>query len=179
VKILSDPQNHSRSAEEIAQLCIEELDSLRATTHRLAVVGQIRFGPQDDPRTVVLGPFRAPLQIKDAERFQAALERPCTAARDAGRHLAWDYKTGTGKGRFMLAPAFTKPRDAWDFYRGEAPAQVLEEVVAQPIIRDIVPVCLCGLRAQPVCLACGHSHPRYCPLHDPQRAANPCRASAA
>ncbi|CAL9370210.1 hypothetical protein [Streptomyces sp. enrichment culture] len=116
-KILSDPENQNRSAEEIGQLCIDELDSLRATSHRLAVVGQISYGPQEPTHTVVLGPFRSPLKLSDDERFRAALERPCTAARDAGRHLAWDSKTGTGKGRFMLAPAFMKPRDAWDFFR--------------------------------------------------------------
>lgn len=116
-KILSDPENSNRSAEDIAQLCIDELDSLRSTTHRLAVVGQITFGPQSDRRTVVLGPFRAPLQLRDEERFREAVQRPCTQARDAGQHLAWDSKTGTGSGRFMLAPAFMRPRDAWDFYR--------------------------------------------------------------
>ncbi|MFG3718238.1 hypothetical protein ACGF8D_10620 [Streptomyces massasporeus] len=96
---------------------IDELDSLRSTTHRLAVVGQISFGPQEDVRTVVLGPFRAPLLLRDEERFEEAVKRPCTAAREAGQHLAWDSRTGTGSGRFMLAPAFWKPRDAWDFYR--------------------------------------------------------------
>jgi hypothetical protein len=116
-KLLSDPENQNRSAEEIAQLIIDELDSLRATSHRLAVVGQVTFGPENTVHTVVLGPFRSPLQLKDQERFEEALKRPCTAARDAGRHLAWDSKTGTGSGRFMLAPAFMKPRDAWDFFR--------------------------------------------------------------
>lgn len=116
-KILSDPENDSRSAEEIAQLCMDELDSIRATSHRLAVVGQISYGPEEAAHTVVLGPFRSPLKLESEERLQAALERPCTAAREAGRHLAWDSKTGTGRGRFMLAPAFMKPRDAWDFFR--------------------------------------------------------------
>lgn len=116
-KILTDPENENRSAEEVAQLVIDELDDLRATTHRLAVVGQIAYGPQEPTHTVVLGPFRSPLKLSDDERFNDAVTRPCTAARDAGRHLAWDSKTGTGSGRFMLAPAFMKPRDAWDFYR--------------------------------------------------------------
>lgn len=116
-KILTDPQNETRSAEEVARLCIDELDSLRSATHRLAVVGQLAFGSQEPTHTVVLGPFRSPLLAKDTERFQDAVTRPCTAARDAGRHLAWDSKTGTGSGRFLLAPAFMKPRDAWDFYR--------------------------------------------------------------
>ncbi|WP_327719913.1 hypothetical protein OG381_34560 [Streptomyces sp. NBC_00490] len=118
-KILSDPENESRSAEEIAQLCIDELDALRSASDRLAVVGQLRFGPQEDVQTVVLGPFRAPLLLRDEERFADVVRRPCTQARDAGQHLAWDSKTGTGSGRFMLAPAFMKPRDAWDFYRPE------------------------------------------------------------
>ncbi|MFF4020023.1 hypothetical protein [Streptomyces sp. NPDC001843] len=123
-KILSDPNNENRSAEEIAQLCIDELDSIRSTTHRLAVVGQITFEPRDDARTVVLGPFRAPLLLRDQERFADAVKRPCTAAREAGQHLAWDSKTGTGRGRFMLAPAFARPRDAWDFYRPERRADM-------------------------------------------------------
>lgn len=132
-KILSDPENLNRSAEDIAQLCIDELDSLRAATHRLAVVGQIRFEPQDEPRTVVLGPFRAPLLLRDEERLTEALKRPCTAARDAGQHLAWDSKTGTGRGRFMLAPAFMRPRDAWDFYRPERRVDL--EHITQSIAR--------------------------------------------
>lgn len=119
MKILSDPENGNRSAEEIAQLCIDELDSIRSATDRLAVVGQIRYGPQEDVHTVVLGPFRAPLLLRDEERFSEAVRRPCTRARDAGQHLAWDSKTGTGSGRFMLAPAFMKPRDAWEYYRPE------------------------------------------------------------
>ncbi|MGW2169118.1 hypothetical protein ACWC1C_01140 [Streptomyces sp. NPDC001705] len=132
-KILSDPENESRSAEEIAQLCIDELDSQRSTSRRLAVVGQITYGPQEAVQTVVLGPFRSPLKAESEERFQAALERPCTAARDAGRHLAWDSKTGTGKGRFLIAPAFMKPRDAWDFYRPEkrADMQHITESIAR------------------------------------------------
>lgn len=132
-KILSDPENSNRSAEEIAQLCIDELDSLRASTHRLAVVGQISYGPPEAVHTVVLGPFRSPLKLSDEERLKAALERPCTTARDAGRHLAWDSKTGTGSGRFLLAPAFMKPRDAWDFVRPErrADMQHITESIAR------------------------------------------------
>lgn len=138
-KILSDPENLSRSAEELAGLVLDEMYDLAVTTakaevraevrreifdkdaeaRRLAVVGQITFGPQEPTHTVVLGPFHAPLLLRSEERFREAVKRPCTAARDAGQHLAWDSKTGTGRGRFMLAPAFMKPRDAWDFYRAE------------------------------------------------------------
>lgn len=132
-KILTDPENSSRSAEEVAQLCIDTLDDLRTTTHRLAVVGQIRYGPQEPTHTVVLGPFRSPVKVSDEERFQAALDKPCASARDAGRHLAWDSKSGTGSGRFLIAPAFLKPRDAWDFYRPEkrADMQHITESIAR------------------------------------------------
>lgn len=116
-KILSDPENSARSAEEVAQLVIDELDSLRAGTDRLAVVGQLRFGPQEPTHTVVLGPFRSPLLLRGQDRFEEVIKRPCTAAREAGQQLAWDSKTGTGEGRFMLAPAFLRPRDAWDYFR--------------------------------------------------------------
>lgn len=164
-KILSDPENSNRSAEEIAQLCVDELDSLRATSHRLAVVGQISYGPGSAVHTVVLGPFRSPLQLKDESRFAAALEKPCTAARDAGRHLAWDTKTGTGRGRFMLAPAFLKPRDAWDFYRGQEVAEVAQEAVGR--LLHAGPSCTCGMKsASARCRFCGRDYERHCPLHD-------------
>lgn len=132
-KILTDPDNESRSAEEVAQSVIDALDDLRSTTHRLAVVGQLRYGPQEPTHTVILGPFRSPLKLTDHERFQDVLGRPCTDAREAGRHLAWDTKTGRGEGRFMLAPAFLKPRDAWDFWRPEhrASMQHITDSIAQ------------------------------------------------
>jgi hypothetical protein len=88
-----------------------------SAVRRLAVVGQISFGPQEETHTVVLGPFYAPQPIGSEESFRAAVAKPCTPAREAGRHLAWDYKTGKDRGRFMLAPAFLKPNEAWDFFR--------------------------------------------------------------
>jgi hypothetical protein len=155
VKILSDPENENRSAEEVAELALaaltdyvkqiradevdriarqvvesiegekaggipariaDAIDDMRSTTHRLAVVGQIKYGPQGATHTVVLGPFRARGILDTQEKFQAAIQGG-TAAREAGQHLAWDTKTGTGSGRFLLAPAFRSPRDAWDFFR--------------------------------------------------------------
>ncbi|MEV7814229.1 hypothetical protein AB0P05_26410 [Streptomyces flaveolus] len=119
------------------------------------MVGQISYGPQEPSRTVVLGPFRSPLKLTDEQRLKDALERPCTAAREAGRHLAWDTKTGTGRGRFMLAPMFWKPRDAWDFYRGDAAAPVIAQGLSKAPPKLIKPSCLCGLRDDVVC----HAHP--------------------
>lgn len=136
-KILSDPENSQRSAEELAQLVLERVYELAVSTakteirsetrreifetdaaaRRLAVVGQLRFGPQEPTHTVVLGPFHSTVPLRSEETLEDVLGRPNVAARDAGRHLAWDSKTQRGSGRFMLAPAFMRPRDAWDYYR--------------------------------------------------------------
>lgn len=175
-KILTDPANEQRSAEEVAALVLDRMYDLAVSTakaevrdetrreifdndamdRRLAVVGQISYGPQEPTHTVVLGPFRSPLKLTDPDRFQAALGKPCTVAREAGQHLAWDTKTGKGQGRFKLVPAFMKPRDAWDFYRGEGPAPVIAEALAEVPPKIIGPVCLCGLREGVVC----HAHPQ-------------------
>lgn len=176
-RILSDPENQSRSAEEIAQLCIDELDDLRAGSHRLAVVGQISYGAQEQTHTVVLGPFRAPLKLSDQDRFRDALTRPCTAAREAGRNLAWDTKTGKGLGRFTLVPAFMKPRDAWDFYRGQDVAETVVQAAAQ-FAPHIGPSCACGLTGTIACRWCGMSYERHCPLHDEGAQIHRCRPAA-
>lgn len=162
-QILTDPENSSRTDEEVADLLIEALDKERAASRRLAVVGQIQYRPQEPTHTVVLGPFSAPLALTDHERFTRAVERPCRAAREAGEHLAWDYKTKTGAGRFMLAPAFMKPRDAWDFWRGEGPAEGVAEVI-EAIPTEILPACCCGLPPRP-CPRCGQTTGHYCHRH--------------
>lgn len=96
----------------MAERVIDALDGVRSRSHRLAVVGQIRYGPQEAVHTVVLGPFSSRGIIEFLKVVAGG-----TAAREAGQHLAWDTKTGTGQGRFMLVPAFLKARDAWDLYR--------------------------------------------------------------
>lgn len=156
-RILSDPENQTRSAEEVAELAIEELDAVRARTHRLAVVGQIRFTQaQERPHTVVLGPFSARGVLDSQEKFLAAVQGG-TAARDAGEHLAWDPKTRVGSGRFMLAPIFKSPRDAWEFYR-QAPAEEADgigEIAQQLRVLHEGPTCACGLKGSYGC----HRHP--------------------
>ena len=176
-KVLADPENSSRTADEVAALCIEALDNVRARTHRLAVVGQIQFGPQEATHTVVLGPFSSPLVLDSEEKFKAVLERPCTDARDPGQGLAWDPKSKTGRGRFMLAPVFLKPRDAWDFYRGEGPAAEIAEAV-QALPRSITPACLCGLKHRPACRFCGQAVENTCPLHEPGAEIHRCKSAA-
>jgi hypothetical protein len=174
--ILTDPQNSERSASEVAQLCIDALDAVRARTHRLAIVGQISYGPQEETRTVVLGPFSARGLLDSEEKLRRVIEGG-TAAREIGQNLAWDPASKIGRGRFMLAPAFWRARDAWDFYRGDAPAQAVVEV-ARTLPREIVPVCLCGLKEAPACRWCGEAVTHPCPLHEPEAPTHPCREAA-
>lgn len=120
--ILSDPENQNRSAEEVADLVIGALDDVRARTHRFAVVGQFLFPDQapETPHTAILGPFSSRGILDTREKFLRALERP-SAARNAGQDMRWDIKTGRGRGRFILAPAFRSARDAWNFFRPAEP----------------------------------------------------------
>jgi hypothetical protein len=155
---------------------LDAIDARRAKTHRLAVVGQIKYGPQEETRTVILGPFACGSVLDSEEKLRSALERPLSA-REAGQHLAWDPAKKIGRGRFMLAPMFWNARDAWDFYRGDAPAQAVVEV-ARTLPRDIVPVCLCGLKAAHACRWCGEVVQHPCPKHDVGAETHPCRKAA-
>jgi hypothetical protein len=175
--ILSSPENSEKTAEEVAALAIQALDDVRARTHRLAVIGQIQFGPQDETHTVVLGPFSSPLLLDGPDKLKAVLERPCTDTREQGRALAWDPAKKTGRGRFMLAPMFMKARDAWDFYRGDTVAEeIVEAVTALP--RSISPACLCGLKHIPRCRFCGVAYDHHCPLHQPEAPIHRCTTAA-
>ncbi|WP_413114834.1 hypothetical protein ACK1X7_07460 [Streptomyces sp. CY1] len=178
--ILTDPENRNRSAEEVAAAAIAALDDVRGRTHRLAVVGQIRYGPQDQtPHTVILGPFSSRGIIDAPERFRAVVSGG-TAARDAGQGLAWDSKTGRGAGRFMLAPAFLRPRDAWDFFR-DIPREDAAEItaaVAGWAPPEIGPVCTCGLVGEIACHVCGASYERHCFRHEPEADTHRCRRAA-
>lgn len=175
--ILTDEQNSARSAEQIAALCIEALDDVRSRTHRLAVVGQIQYQAPGPAHTVVLGPFSSRGILDSEEKFRRAVEGTC-GAREIGQHLAWDPAGKTGRGRFMLAPMFMKPRDAWDFYRGQGSAEAVAELVVNHLPREIVPTCLCGLKARPVCRWCGMAAEHPCPLHQPEAQPHRCRQAA-
>lgn len=170
---LADPENTERTAEEVAAAAIQALDDVRSRTHRLAVVGQIQYGPQDETHTVILGPFSSPLLLDSPEKLEAVLGRPCTDAREPARGLAWDPKSKTGRGRFMLVPMFSKPADAWNFYRGDT---VAEEVVAAvtALPRSVTPACLCGLKHIPACRFCGVAYEHHCPQHEPEAEIHRC-----
>lgn len=175
-KILSDPGNDDLTAEEVAERAISALDDLRARSHRLAVVGQIRYGPQEETHTVILGPFASRGVLDSREKFLKAVEGG-TAAREVGQHLAWDTRTGCGEGRFMLAPAFLKPRDAWDFFRGEGPAEAVTDAV-EMIPRSVGPVCTCGMEGHIDCRFCGAPYARHCFQHEPEAEPHRCQRAA-
>jgi hypothetical protein len=177
--ILTDPENRSRSAEEVAELVIIALDDLRSRTHRLAVVGQIKYGPQEPTHTVILGPFSSRGVLDSPEKFVAAVSGG-TAARDAGQGLAWDSKTGRGRGRFMLAPAFRAPRDAWDYFRNipRKDAAEITAAVAGWAPPEIGPVCSCGLVRTITCRSCSAEYERHCARHEPGAEVHRCQQAA-
>lgn len=156
--ILADPENDDRTAEEVAERCIMALDDIRARTHRLAVVGQLFFEGDAERHTVILGPFSS-VGILDAPEKFARVIQGGSAARQAGQDLAWDTKTGKSRGRFLLAPAFQRPRDAWDFFRPGEPPNPRHLRITESIARwsagkwaqerPIRPVCHCGMIEHP------------------------------
>jgi hypothetical protein len=175
VKILADPENSARSAEEVADLVIGTLDDLRSKTHRLAVVGQIRFNEaQEHPHTVILGPFSARGMLDTQEKFLRALEGG-SAARTAGQDLYVDPKNRLGRGRFMLAPAFSSPRQAWNFFRPAEPDVPRRFAwIAESIQRweaggsrkaTVKPVCHCGTLVREYQTSAGPAQTGPCPVH--------------
>lgn len=164
--ILSSPENESLSAEEVAERCIDALDTIRARSHRLLVVGQIEY-PQapGTAYTVALGPFSARGTLDSPEKFAKATQGG-SAAREAGQGLAWDSKTGKGRGRFMMVPAFRSARDAWNYFRDSVPALAEEDWadLSETITREIVPVCVCGMKAT-LCRWCNKPAEHWCHRH--------------
>jgi hypothetical protein len=159
----------------VADLVIGTLDDLRSRTHRLAVVGQIAFQEApEDRRTVVLGPFSCRGTLDTQEKFLRALEGG-SAARTAGQDLYVDPKNRLGKGRFMLAPAFASPRQAWEFFRPAEPDVPKRFAwIAESIQRweagasreaTVKPVCHCGTREREHQTSAGPAQTGPCPVH--------------
>jgi hypothetical protein len=151
-EVLENPDNEHISTTSICELLLDAVDLVRGRSHRLAVVGQITH-EGEEPHVVVLGPYSARGVLDSQEKFDKAVSGG-TAARSDGQQLAWDSKTGTGKGRFMLVPAFHRPRDAWDFYRPDKAGESFAAEITESIARwqpglwteeyDLGPVCHCA-----------------------------------
>lgn len=175
MRILGDPENSERSAEEVADLVIGTLDDLRSKTHRLAVVGQIAFHEApEDRHTVILGPFSCRGTLDTKDKFLKALEGG-SAARTAGQDLYVDPKNRLGHGRFMLAPAFSTPRQAWEFFRPAEPDVPKRFAWIGESIRrweeggwrdaTVKPVCHCGTLVREHQTSAGPAQTGPCPVH--------------
>lgn len=143
------------------------------------MVGQIQYEAPGPVHTVVLGPFSSRGILDSQEKFWRATGSG-TAARDAGQHLAWNPRRGTGRGRFMLAPIFRNARDAWEFWQqppDQGHAEVAEIVATLRIAHD-GPACSCGLKSRPTCRWCGQAVHHPCPLHEPGAQTHRCRTAA-
>lgn len=96
--VLSDPENAALSAEEVAEKVIDVYEARTADTHNLIVLGWFTDG-EGEPYIAAVGP----LSTKAPAR-----------ARSLGERFAWDYKTKSGTGRYMLIPLIRHPDRAWD-----------------------------------------------------------------
>ncbi|ONK10407.1 hypothetical protein [Streptomyces sp. MP131-18] len=159
------------SPEEVAGEATEKIRELDSQTDRVMVVGQIQEGPRP-PLTVALGPFSSRGKIDSPQAFLRATAGG-TAARAAAEGLAWNPSTKLGKGRFMLAPIFRSPREAWAFYsqlpvEGRPAESDLYAAAREMTAWDpeaIEPACVCGLTHQHPCPTCGQLAAHYCHKH--------------
>lgn len=129
-------------AEAVFNLVIEMLEEVEAKKKQVVIVGQIHLPRREKPSVVALGPFGA--------RAEKATEA-------AGGQLAWDTKSGTGMGRYMVVPAFPSARAAWDHHRVSV-QEIEEELLTMNEIQRTIsygPVCQCGL-----------PHADYCHRHN-------------
>ena len=134
--------NQEDVAEAIFELVVSMLEEAEAKKKQVVIVGQIHLPRREKPSVVALGPFGA--------RAEKATEA-------AGGQLAWDTKSGTGMGRYMVVPAFPSARAAWDHHRVSV-QEIEEELLTMNEIQRTIsygPVCQCGL-----------PHADYCHRHN-------------
>jgi hypothetical protein len=126
--VLMDPENSDLSAEEVAERAIAALDGQRAKTHNLIVVGRFAF-PEQETFQAAVGPLST---------------RASKAAISVGERFAWDYKSKTGTGRFMLLPLLRDPGRAWDYARTQRafPDEIKDDL--ETMVSNQLPPCCCG-----------------------------------
>ena len=149
VPILSDPDNESRTAEELAALLVDALDAQRASTPRIAVVVRHRWLSTDDYSLAVLGPFGARAHGRAREMGEAA----CAAL------------AHPGDGRAVPVPVYASPRDAWAALKPPPAAEGLKAEIRQQLAdwtpsiwasdSKPCPTCSCFLNGSP-CRVQGH-----------------------
>lgn len=163
IKAIIDPGwqelegDEAQALEEDVLDIIEAVEEHQGSTQRLLVVGQIQYADQEEVYTVALGPFGARGKLDTPEKFKKAAE-DSTAAHEKGGRLAWDTKTGRGKGRYMVVPLFRTPMDAWNFYRASSdidPDELTENIqqavtasIRGTEMDQILPSCTCGVKPE-------------------------------
>lgn len=91
-------------AAEIAETAVAVYEELQTKSYNLVVLGHFTLDGDSSYLAAV-----GPLSTRARQR-----------ARGVGEHFAWDYKTRTGTGKFMLVPLIRNPNEAWDEARQEA-----------------------------------------------------------
>lgn len=150
--VLADPENESRTAEEIAALAIAALDGVRAEHNRLAVVVRHRWGADGAWHMAVLGPVGV---------------RQLAAAKALGESAALSLAhSGGGDGRFALVPAYPNPRAAWGEIKPPAKADTVREQLRAEIAEREPGLSMwaSGLTAPPTC-CCGLTSGNACRVH--------------
>lgn len=134
-KILSDPENDSLTAEEVAERVIAAYEEEHSRTHNLIVLGHFRLS-ETESYVAAVGPLST---------------RATARARGVGERFAWDYKTRKGTGKFVLVPLIRNPNEAWDEARRASveaisTSRLAYELGGGSLSRDpFGPACVCGL----------------------------------
>lgn len=186
-EVLEEETNQDKTTEEICGLLIDALDGVRSRSHRVVILAQLSYPEAEDhlPLTLAMGPYGSRQVLDTPSKWKSFLEAG-SSARTEGMNLAWDNRTGRGTGRFMLAPLFRRPTDAWSFYPKPTemtktdPMNLLvppPTAVSEALERyeqglwarevDYGPACHCGLLDHPRATSVGPAEPLgRCPKHD-------------
>lgn len=104
--LLARESNADITAEKLADEITEAVTG--------TVIGMYEEFEETKRNLIVLGHFR----LEDDTSYVAAVGPLSTTAparaRAVGERFAWDYKTRTGSGRYVLVPLIRDPAKAWD-----------------------------------------------------------------
>lgn len=136
-------------AEAVTETVVEAYENIQAKSYNLVVVAHFQT-PDGKSHATAVGP----LSTRAAQR-----------ARDVGARFAWDYKTRTGTGKYVLVPLIRDPNEAWDEARASQVAQIIEVTRPSLSLDPFGPVCICGLPEHPRYNSLGDAAELICPLH--------------
>lgn len=139
--LLARPENEDLSAEElgreVAEAIITSYEEAQSKSYNMVVLGHFRLD-DDTSYVAAVGPLST---------------RATARARGVGERFAWDYKTRTGSGKYVLVPLIRDPHQAWDEARSHQVRAIVQanergfSLTSDPF----GPTCICGLRSTLVC----------------------------